>query len=290
MPFSGPGIYQIAHAQAASIHLAVSEGSKANGTPIIVSNATGSPFNQMWIIESVTSEDDTYTIRNISTGLFLGLQGGELADGTFAVGYQRMNHDSMKWVIRQEETDGTRWKIQNKICYTFLELHGSLGAGTLVVGWSGLWKDNGPSGQQWLFEMLSRTSDDIHTALQKCPCIKRDFKSYLSDGLYLVLSRDTMRQIWNNSGLAEMRWRDSIFDCDDFATVFKAEVGKWGNETFSAGGFALLCGLMFGDNQGDAHAYNWTLDTNDLSRVIFFEPQEGQFSNTSSYTAYFGLF
>ena len=33
--------------------------------------------------------------------------------------------------------------------------------------------------------MISRTSDDIHTALQNCPCIQQDFKSYLSDGLWV---------------------------------------------------------------------------------------------------------
>ncbi len=62
-----------------------------------------------------------------------------------------------------------------------------------------------------------------------------------------------MIQIWRDCGVGNNPWRDSIFDCDDFATsmtvssrlhdaqlthlpaVYKAEVSKWGNRTFKAG-------------------------------------------------------
>ena len=46
------------------------------GTPLIVSDASGSPYRQMWFIEPVTNEADTYTMRNLSTGLYAGLDGG----------------------------------------------------------------------------------------------------------------------------------------------------------------------------------------------------------------------
>ena len=71
------------------------------------------------------------------------------------------------------------------LCREYSRIACSGGNGTRVAGWTGLWKDDEASNQQWLFDMISRTSDDIHTALQNCPCIQQDFKSYLSDGLWV---------------------------------------------------------------------------------------------------------
>ncbi|KAJ7727990.1 hypothetical protein DFH07DRAFT_969990 [Mycena maculata] len=112
-----------------------------------------------------------------------------------------------------------------------------------------------------------------------------------ADGLYLVLPQERLLKILNNSGVPKKTWRDQIFDCDDFAMVFKAEVGKWGDKTFKADKFAILCGIMFGTKGKEGHAYNWTLDSKDLNTVIFFEPQTGEFSrNAWNWKAYFGLF
>ncbi|KAI0721689.1 ricin B-related lectin [Cerioporus squamosus] len=293
LAFSGTGIYHVVRADVADVRLTVTAGSdsNSNGAPIIVWDTTGNLYDQMWLIEPVPEEADMYyTMRNISTGLYTGVYQGNTADGTFVVGYKRVYNDCVKWIIRNDETDGTTWKIQNKGCQTFLDLHDGGGNGTHVVGWTGSWQDTGASHQYWRFEKLSQTSDDIHLALSKAPSLRQDFQSYLEDGLYLILSREAMLQIWRASGLGQKPWRDSIFDCDDFATIFKAEVSKWGNTTFKADGFGILCGMMFGSNQEESHAYNWTLDPVDPSRVLYFEPQEGAFTSNSGYQAYMGLF
>ncbi len=58
------------------------------------------------------------------------------------------------------------------------------GNGTHIVGWTGeTGQDSAASHQQWLFEKLSQTSDDVHAALSKSPSLRQDFQSYLEDGL-----------------------------------------------------------------------------------------------------------
>ncbi|RDX56867.1 ricin B-related lectin [Lentinus brumalis] len=292
--FSGTGIYHVVPAHVPNVCIAVIGGADPgrNGAPIVALDATGNLFDQMWLIEPAPEEAGMYyTMRNLSTGLYAGVYQGNVADGTFVVGYKSVYNDCVKWIIHDEETDGTGWKIQNKGCQTFMDLLQGGGNGTHIVGWTGeTGQDSGASHQHWLFEKLSQTSDDVHAALSKSPSLRQDFQSYLEDGLYLVLSRETMIQIWRDCGVGNNPWRDSIFDCDDFATIYKAEVSKWGNRTFKAGGFAVLCGIMFGSNQEDSHAYNWTLNPSDLSRVLYFEPQEGSFSSDPGYQAYMGIF
>ncbi|KAG9218687.1 hypothetical protein CCMSSC00406_0001199 [Pleurotus cornucopiae] len=113
---------------------------------------------------------------------------------------------------------------------------------------------------------------------------------------YLVLSSERLRAIWGDTDLGSTKSRPEIFDIDDFATIFKAEVAKWGNKTFKADGFGILCGMMFGsktDNNGKeiSTAYNWNLEVKDLSKVVFYRPLDGTISyDADGYKAYFGLY
>jgi len=109
--------------------------------------------------------------------------------------------------------------------------------------------------------------------------------------MYLVLPEEKLREIWEKSGLSSRKWRHEIFDCDDFAMIFKAEIAKWGDDHLKADGFAILCGLMYGSKPGEGHAYNWTILPSDLEKIVFIEPQSCSFNDKPwGYKAYFGLF
>nr|3PHZ_A Chain A, Ricin B-related lectin [Cerioporus squamosus]3PHZ_B Chain B, Ricin B-related lectin [Cerioporus squamosus]5MUA_A Chain A, Ricin B-related lectin [Cerioporus squamosus]5MUA_B Chain B, Ricin B-related lectin [Cerioporus squamosus]BAC87875.1 Ricin B-related lectin [Cerioporus squamosus] len=286
MSFQGHGIYYIASAYVANTRLALSEDSSANKSPdVIISSDAVDPLNNLWLIEPV-GEADTYTVRNAFAGSYMDLAGHAATDGTAIIGYRPTGGDNQKWIISQINDV---WKIKSKETGTFVTLLNGDGGGTgTVVGWQNITNN---TSQNWTFQKLSQTGANVHATLLACPALRQDFKSYLSDGLYLVLTRDQISSIWQASGLGSTPWRSEIFDCDDFATVFKGAVAKWGNENFKANGFALLCGLMFGSKSSGAHAYNWFVERGNFSTVTFFEPQNGTYSaNAWDYKAYFGLF
>lgn len=291
MGFTGRGIYHIPHGHV-SVRIALASGSSADSTPVIVWEANDDIDDHKWLIESVEGEKDTYTIRDLRGGSYMDLSGGSSSDGTAIIGYHWANGDNQKWIIRKEQTAGKYWKIQNKAAKTFVDLYNGGGSGTPTKGWEGSWNDTSSQGHQhWLFERISQNSSEVHAALQNSPYINQDFKSYPADTVYLLLPQQKLLDIWRSSGVGNWAWRPEIFDCDDFATVLKAEVAKWGAETYRVDNIAILCGIMFGSKLSGGHAYNWILDIDDPSKVIFFEPQTGEFSNNAwGYQAYFGLF
>ncbi|KAJ8698735.1 hypothetical protein PTI98_005409 [Pleurotus ostreatus] len=166
---------------------------------------------------------------------------------------------------------------------------------TPIVGWQGSWTEAESIGRtrQWRFECISQTNDQIRTILKASPHVQQ---SFASDKLYLISSSQRLYAIWGETGLGSTQSREEIFDSDDFALVFKAEVAKWGNKTFKADGFGILCGMMFGsktDNNGKeiSTAYNWNLEVKDLSKVVFYRPMDGTISyDADGYKAYFGLY
>ncbi|KAK7691007.1 hypothetical protein QCA50_006110 [Cerrena zonata] len=291
MSFVGLGIYHIRHANVANVRMALANSGSADiGTAVIAWRDDNDAYDHMWLVQPVPNEADTYTIRNLSTGTYADLSGSSPKNGTHVIGWSKNGANNQKWIIKKDGSDGSRWKSQNKATGTFMDLYGGGGSGTNIVGWEGSWT-NGNGNQQWLFERLSVTASNVNDSLKISHVIRQDFKSYLEDGLYLIPTKEQLSSILQNSGLTKTKWRTDIFDCDDFATVLKAEVSKWGNVSFKADGFAVLCGMMFGSKDSAAHAYNWTLDRTDNLRIWFLEPQNGQYSEDAwGYKGYFGLF
>ncbi|KZV64829.1 carbohydrate-binding module family 13 protein [Peniophora sp. CONT] len=243
----------------------------------------------MWVIKSVSRESDTYTIRNMVGGTYMSLT-GSATNGTAIVGSQQAG-DNQKWIIKKgTRSDMTYSRIQNKGNRSFIDLAGGAGAnGTKVLGWQSTWDDSNTN-QRWNFSSQSLTSAEVRTALDANPYLRSDFKSFVSDGMYLILSQARYQEIWRNSGLQSRRWREEVFDCDDFSFVYKGEVGKWGDSQFKATGFGILCGIMFGSSKQGAHAYNWMVKSGNHANIEFFEPQDNTFKDDPGYSAYFGVY
>ncbi|KAH9903479.1 hypothetical protein C8Q73DRAFT_786056 [Cubamyces lactineus] len=292
MTFNKDGIYYIEQAHV-PVRIALAGHSSNDGTPIIAWTVNDDFLDHMWVIKSVPNEVDTYTIRNTVGGTFMD-SGGQTTNGAQIVGYHQTNGDNQKWIIKKETTGTGYWKIQNKTTKNFIDLlNGGSANGTKIVTWSGSWSDGTSKGHQhWIFSPQSLRGSEIHTLLLRNPWLRQDFKSYQADGMYLILSRARLQEIWRRSGLSARKWRSEIFDCDDFAFVYKAEAAKWGDDTFKADGFAILCGVMFGTNPttNEGHAYNWMINPENRSAIVFFEPQNNTFMDNPGYNAYFGVF
>ncbi|KAF8646499.1 hypothetical protein AX16_007176 [Volvariella volvacea WC 439] len=259
----GRGIYYIMNASApVRIGLIPEQNPTVPGTTLVRWEPVDKD-DHMWLIEPVDGQADTYTIRNVLTGAYMDLNAGTPAEAVISTSAWTAG-DDQKWIITQ---CGEFYKIKNKASNYFADLrNGGRANGTPIVG-----VVDGPSSHQlWNFRILSCTSSQVRDALTQSPYITTEFKEFNADTLYLILPRDKLSAVWRGTSLCFTKWRKEIFDCDDFATVFKAE--------------------MYGENESSRHAYNWTLDLNDRSTVIFFEPQNGRFSNDIGYNAYFGLF
>ncbi|KAF4601318.1 hypothetical protein EYR38_005970 [Pleurotus pulmonarius] len=242
--------------------------------------------DHMWLIEPVEGSNDTFTVRNLASGNYLDLTDGSKTDGASVYCRASAGGNNQKWIIKRDEHQEPRkeslWKMQNEASKR----------------WQGSWTEAESIGRtrQWIFECISQTTSQIRTTLNASPYIQQNFPSFNGDELYLVLSSERLYAIWEGTDLGSTQSRVEIFDSDDFALVFKAEVAKWGNKTFKADGFGILCGMMFSskaDNNGKAisYAYNWSLEVKDPSKVVFFEAHNGKISHeVDGYKAYFGLY
>ncbi|KAJ8088744.1 hypothetical protein PM082_013987 [Marasmius tenuissimus] len=168
--------------------------------------------------------------------------------------------------------------------------------GTAITGWEGDWnRESGTvSHQQWVFQRVSQSSDEVGKILRGSPHrIAQDFKSYQVDGEYIILPQGIWQSIWRGTKLnGHRRWRRQIFDCDDFAVVFKSAVAEWGYDNVRADNISILCGLMLGRARvpkEPGHAYNFTINDN-YDRVVFFEPQLNTFQDDNNYDPLLGFF
>ncbi|KZV73639.1 carbohydrate-binding module family 13 protein [Peniophora sp. CONT] len=291
MSFHGEGIYHIEHARVA-VRIALASPSSDDGTPVVGWSVNEDVLHHMWLVESVLNEEDTYTIRNTVSGTYMDLTGSSAATETPIIGFRKvLPGENQKWIIKKESTGTGFWKIQNKATGTFLDLwNGGGGNGTKITGCKGSWAvDNTTSlgHQHWTFRPQSLRGDEVHRILRDSPHLRQGSQSYRSDGKYLILSEARFQEIWRTSGLQDRRWRSEIFDYEDFAFVFKAEVAKWGDNQFKADGFAILCGVMFSSGRQGRSAYNWMINSEDHTAIVFFEPQTNTFVNPPTY---FGVF
>ncbi|KAF5388224.1 hypothetical protein D9615_000847 [Tricholomella constricta] len=283
------GVYRISNSTV-PIVVDLNRGDPTNGTAVTAWSDNGG-LNQLWLAEE-TGEADTFTLRNLAGGTYMDLARGSAAEQTNIEGWSRTG-DNQKWTIKRA-IDGTSWKIQNYASKTFADLYnGGDSDGTPIYGWTGTWDDDN-SHQKWNFQRMSATSAEVTLAIRNNPHLAHDYRGYLLDGEYLILSADVWHQVWATTGLGQGNkvWRSEIFDCDDFAVTMKAAVAAWGADNIRADNCALLCGIMLGVNPNDptdAHAYNFNL-TNDHTGVIFYEPQTDQFLNDIGYNAYLAFF
>ncbi|KAF5384469.1 hypothetical protein D9757_006399 [Collybiopsis confluens] len=274
-------------------------GATANGTTVVAweqkwwDNANDfNASNQLWLIKPVPNAADTYTVQNIKGGTFLDLQGGSSADQTPIVGWEGNNGDNQKWIIKKDISGA--YRFQNVASKTFMDLYGGGSAnGTRIYGWSGSWDSTSDDSfhKRWFLKRASQTSAEVSLLVRNNPDITVDFKSYLLDGDYIILPEGVWQTIWNGSGLRNRPWRSEIFDCDDFAVVYKAAVATWGADNIRADGIAILCGIMLGRAKVGvgAHAYNFNINTR-FDAVRFFEPQTNAFQDRTNYNAYLGFF
>ncbi|TDL14708.1 ricin B-like lectin [Rickenella mellea] len=279
------GVYHIQGRKAPNV-VDLGGGLVADGSPIItwerLSLDKSSCLNQLWYVENVRGSEKDYTIVNIRSGTNMVVKSGK--DGALVGGYHHTDNANQQWTI--SKPNGSEYfKIQNKAERTFLDIPGGKHVnGIRLHCWHGGW-DEGNINQLWTFRCHSRTSQEIDKVLNDDPNIRHKHSRYLTNGTYFVLSQAMLREIWNHTGLGNTHWRRQIFDCDDFAIVFKAAVAKWGAENIRANGFAILCGLMFGRKPGgEVHAYNFTL-SDSYHDVEFFEPQKGHFTRHIGYNA-----
>ncbi|KII87094.1 carbohydrate-binding module family 13 protein [Plicaturopsis crispa FD-325 SS-3] len=275
-------IYRISYAGAPDVSLTLGNGGSEDDAKVVTSaewQQEQGIFDQLWYILPFSSATDTYELRNIKDGTYLTLPNGNHTNGTPVVGWQNTNDAWQRWVILPAPGDSKTYMLQNFIGKSFLTLsEGNSKNGTKIVGHTGSWKSTNPH-QQWLVEKVSFTGEEVHETLLRNPVIGPKFSGYQFDSIYLALPQAVLLEIWNASNLETTKWRPEIFDNQDFAFVFKAEVAKWGAKTLRADGFGLLLGIMFGQ-RGDTHyAANWTIDLKDPTKLLFLEPQDGEFGD-----------
>ncbi|EEB94816.1 hypothetical protein MPER_06309, partial [Moniliophthora perniciosa FA553] len=194
------GVYFIRNAQA-SLNIELNNGSPNNGT--VVSGwepkpwADASDFNassQLWLVEPIKDTTNTYTLRNIKGGTYFELSGGNAASGTQIIGSQGTGGNTQKWIIKKDSSGN--YRIQNVASQTFVDLYlGGTANGTAIYGWTGQWNTTGPH-QQWVFQRMSQSTDEIRNILLRNPNNTQDFHCYNADVEYLILPQGLWKVIW----------------------------------------------------------------------------------------------
>ncbi|KIM25353.1 carbohydrate-binding module family 13 protein [Serendipita vermifera MAFF 305830] len=235
-------------------------------------------FNQTWCIKQNPGQR-CYTIRNIRSNVCMDLAGGSAADGTPVHGYEANDSDAQNWYI--EGNNQTGYSIFNRGSNTALDLYTSNSEnGTPIIGY----KSHGGANQLWFFERRSRSVTEVRTILQASQT--QAFSSYSVEKLCIICPQEVIDTVWRNQGLQNRESRPELYDSDYFAFQMKGAMCDWVQDNLRAP-VGLLFGVMFGENNnGEKHAYNWSLNQ-DLTAVTFFEPQNGLVSTTSDYVAYF---
>ncbi|KAJ7621269.1 ricin B lectin domain-containing protein [Roridomyces roridus] len=207
--------------------LDLAAGNSNNGTAVIgyhPETLHPNAFNQFWILTLIGGTTDVYTVQNLRSGTYLDVVGGNKKNGTAIVGYSwnRPNNPNQYWRVYECEWNG-RHRLQNIASGTFLDLPNPADFHK-VHAWSK--QDNNPH-QMWNLVRVSRTAEEVRNALESPYVNPETFKSYRADAVYVTIPRDVRQEIWTGSGLKDAEWRESVFDCDDFAFVAKAAVSNY---------------------------------------------------------------
>ncbi len=100
-----------------------------------------------------------------------------------------------------------------------------------------------------------------------------------NDAMYELLPSSVASTIWNESGLSGYKWSQEVFDCDDFATVYKAQASRHAYSVARARAYAT--GMICGSAGASAHAANVFIDL--AGNVQVLEPQNGKIVTGSNW-------
>jgi hypothetical protein len=94
-----------------------------------------------------------------------------------------------------------------------------------------------------------------------------------ADPKYRILPDSLADTIWNDSGLESMSWTENVFDCDDFATVYKAAALKAGYTDGNDYNYAVW--MIWGVDP-DLGGHMTNVYINEYMQVKVLEPQNGR--------------
>ncbi|KAG8976107.1 hypothetical protein FRB90_009322, partial [Tulasnella sp. 427] len=110
--------------------------------------------NQLWIVER-DPPSETFTLRNLQSGTYVDLAGGQSGNGSPVVGYSRnlsaTQRTRQEWRIEERELD--HYTIQCSRTETYLEIPGGKPTNSLVATCSAAEIEN--DHQVWCFEPVS---------------------------------------------------------------------------------------------------------------------------------------
>ncbi|KAG1782420.1 hypothetical protein EV702DRAFT_380632 [Suillus placidus] len=266
-------------------------------------------FLELWLVEPLTTCGATCTIRNLKNGKYMILDDEDsiILDDSAMDASEQWNIVPSCERIKGLQAYGicpVNSEDASNICADFLGFTGSTDRDIVLK----------KHYQPWIFQRLSRSGGEIQKVVSQNwstnDSVPNIFRSYQSDTEYLILSRGLWSLIWEDykehgfmsnvwTDIPKQReWRPDIYDCDDFATVFKAAVAVWGEKNIRVDGIAILCGVMLGQprpwvKDGEAHAYNFTLSDENFNdpadkhrRIQYFQAEIGKFENDEGYHYY----
>ncbi|TPW38731.1 hypothetical protein FKD06_25280 [Serratia sp. SRS-8-S-2018] len=158
-----------------------------------------------------------------------------------------------------------------------------------------------PGAWNWLY--ISSAEHNLFTIHQRYltyPLLKNLLKNTwphaeISDGglhtldrRYLMISEKQAKKIYEDSMLSQYKWKEDVFDCDDFSFVYKAQASMYAYKNNAECGYAV--GVLFGlGKSGSGHVINIFIDY--ASKVKIIEPQSGKIIDGKdwSYTPFFIL-
>ena len=130
--------------------------------------------------------------------------------------------------------------------------------------------------QPKVYKLLIKQADMLELLKQEWPDSTFDHCTVRQgDDYFEVLTESKAKSIWEDSGLNDYKYKESIFDCDDFALCYKAQAAKASyNNPNPSGAYAV--GVIWGDPpvKGDCgHAVNVFVDFDGSIKIL--EPQNG---------------
>ncbi|KAK7045866.1 hypothetical protein VNI00_007291 [Paramarasmius palmivorus] len=249
--------------------------------------------NQLWLVEPIANTVDTFTIRNLKTGGFVDLLDGKADRGVPIQCRKGTGKDCQKWIIKRDNYG--KYRLQNVASKTYVDIGGGAPVGAQIMGWLGDITSTNDH-QQWLFERVSRSAEEIKHVLLRSPLFTQSIQSYQLDGEYIILPQGAWKTIWKDSGLDGRALRSEIFDWDSFAVAYKTALSNWasgqiGADLSSFKNVTILAGIVFGRKAGDGAgiSYNFSL-TDDFGKVLFYNPQKNTFQDNIDYYPVFGFF
>ncbi|KAL2126457.1 hypothetical protein VTI74DRAFT_877 [Chaetomium olivicolor] len=243
-------IYRIRSRTSPNLLLELSNGSSINGTPAqgwSPINNNENFFNQIWLLTKI-SGTQSWTFLEIRSGTYLDLDHGGTKDGTKIQGYQGPGEGksnlAQEWSLSAVTGGGYKAghlavDLSNggkgngyvaSVCLVFVQNYGPAHKNEHSTPVWGYHPIDGNTNQIWDFEQWSYTATDIQSSIKSMPLASGfDVVAYTfpADKNYLVLPYTLYNVIWLGS-MQGYKWRRELFDCDDFAFVYKAAVASYG--------------------------------------------------------------